>query len=87
MSTSSDPIPMGEGDHFPAGARHRKADPAKARKIAQGAAQADVIRKEAELHHEAIDVPAAEEGLEQAWKQMEGGSTLSEAKTQIKKQA
>ena len=55
---------MGEGDHMPSGGGHRRQiDPKKIAKIKEGGKKADAIRQQADAHHEAEEVPKAEEEL------------------------
>lgn len=54
---------MGEGDHMPIGGHRRKIDPKKVAEIKKGGKKADAIRKKADAHHKAEEVPKAEEDL------------------------
>ena len=55
---------MGQGDFMPTGGGHQhKADPKRAKKIKEGGKRADVIRQKANEHHEAKEIPYAENQL------------------------
>jgi len=54
---------MGAGDYMPMGRHKRKHDPKRAKKIKEGGKRADAIRKMTDEHHQAHEVPKAEEEL------------------------
>ena len=54
---------MGAGDYMPTGGHKRKHDPKHAKKIKEGGKRADAIRKMTDEHHNAEEVPKAEEEL------------------------
>jgi hypothetical protein len=54
---------MGQGDFMPTGGHYRKADPKQIQKILEGGIKAQVIRKKADEHHKAEEIPVAEDEL------------------------
>ncbi len=62
---------MGEGDFTPAGGHRRRYDPYHAAAIKKGGQKAQKIAKDTRAHHQAVEIPQAEEELMKELEELE----------------